>query len=170
MHRFLTAPGHYRAALIDEAAAAGLDEKFKVSLRPSVRRDLEQLANRQGSRLASALVRVAVRRLLDNPGDLTGDLATVAPVHDLRPPPPTARIDVALDDELLAHLDALAERLGSDRQELVYLAAKRILRFHHNIENRMLDEMFRAQNNRAHLLAKHARREKTRRTDRGSGT
>ncbi|WKN60579.1 CopG family transcriptional regulator [Rhodococcus opacus] len=166
VHRFLTAPGHYRAALIDEAAAAGLDEKFKVSLRPSVRRDLEQLANRQGSRLASALVRVAVRRLLDNPGDLTGDLATVAPVHDLRPPPPTARIDVALDDELLAHLDALAERLGSDRQELVYLAAQRILRFHNNIEDRMLDEMFRAQNNRKDLLAKHARRERTRRKDR----
>jgi hypothetical protein len=48
----------------------------------------------------------------------------------------------------------------------VYLAATRILRFHHHIENRMLDEMFRAQNNRKHLLAKHARREKTRRKDR----
>ena len=52
----------------------------------------------------------------------------------------------------------------------MYLAAKRILRFHHNIENRMLDEMFRAQNNRKHLLAKHARREKIRRTGRGSDT
>ncbi|PBC51501.1 CopG family transcriptional regulator [Rhodococcus sp. ACPA1] len=170
VHRFLAAPGHCRATLISEAAASGLDEKFKVSLRPSVRRDLERLANRQGSRLASALVRVAVRRLLDNPGDLAGDLATVAPVHDLRPPPPTARVDVALDDELLVHLDALADRLGSDRQELVYLAAKRILRFHHNIENRMLDEMFRAQNNRKHMLAKHARRERIRRRDRGSDT
>ena len=85
-------------------------------------------------------------------------------------PPRTARVDVALDDELLAHLDALADRLGSDRQELVHLAATRILRFHHNIENRMLDEMFRAPNNRKHLLAKHARRERIRRMDRGNGT
>ena len=83
MHRFLAAPGHYRASLIDEAAASGLDEKFKVSLRPSARRDIEQLADRQGSRLASALMRVAVLRLLDNPGDLAGDLKIVAPVHDL---------------------------------------------------------------------------------------
>ncbi|KXF52618.1 hypothetical protein AXA44_47115 [Rhodococcus sp. SC4] len=170
VHRFLAAPGNYRSALISEAGAVGLDEKFKVSIRPSARRDIERLADRHGTRLSSALVRVAVRQLLDNPGDLTGDLETVAPVHDLRPPPPAVRVDVALDDELLVHLDALAERLGSDRQELVYLAAKRILRFHHNIENRMLDEMFRAQNNRKHLLAKHARREKIRRTGRGSDT
>jgi hypothetical protein len=120
--------------------------------------------------LSSALVRVAVRRLLDNPGDLGADLVSVAPVHDLRPVRRTARVDVALDDELLVHLDALAERLGSNRQELAYLAAKRILRFHGNIENRMLDEMFRAQNNRPHLLAKHARREKTRRSTRDEDT
>ncbi|SEB66356.1 CopG family transcriptional regulator [Rhodococcus koreensis] len=170
VHRFLTAPGDFRPALIDEAGASRLDEKFKVSLRPSARRGIERLADRHGTRLASALVRVAVRRLLDDPGDLAGDLETVAPVHDLRPAPRTARVDVALDDELLVHLDALADRLGSDRQELVYLAAKRILRFHHNIDNRMLDEMFRAPTSRKHLLAKHARREKTRRTDRGSDT
>ncbi|MFD7010829.1 ribbon-helix-helix protein, CopG family [Rhodococcus jostii] len=170
VHRFLTAPGHYRAALIDEAGASGLDEKFKVSLRPSVRRGIDRLADRHGTRLASALVRVAVRRLMDDPGGLAGDLETVAPVHDLRPAPRTARVDVALDDELLVHLDALAARLGSDRQELVYLAAKRILRFHHNIENRMLDEMFRAPTSRKHLLARHARRERLRRMDRGSDT
>ncbi|MDF3312171.1 ribbon-helix-helix protein, CopG family [Rhodococcus sp. T2V] len=170
VHRFLAAPGHYRAELIDEAGASGLDEKFKVSLRPSTLRDIDRLADRHGTRLASALVRVAVRRLLDDPGDLADDLETVAPMHDLRPAPRTARVDVALDDELLVHLDALADRLGSDRQELVYLAAKRILRFHHNIENRMLDEMFRAPTSRKHLLAKHARRERTRRTDRSSDT
>jgi hypothetical protein len=43
----------------------------------------------------------------------------------------------------------------------------RIFRFHGNIENRML-EMFRAQNNWAHVLAKHARRERIRRMGRGS--
>ncbi|NDV07957.1 ribbon-helix-helix protein, CopG family [Rhodococcus sp. IEGM 248] len=170
VHRFLAAPGHCRTALIDEAATAGLNEKFKVSLRPSVRRDIEQLADRHGTRLSSALVRVAVRRLLDNPADLASDLENIAPVHDLRPADRTARVDVALDDELLAHLDALADRLGSNRQELVHLAAQRILRFHNNIEDRMLDEMFRAQNNRKHLLAKHARRERIRRMDRGSDT
>ncbi|QQZ19511.1 ribbon-helix-helix protein, CopG family [Rhodococcus sp. 21391] len=170
VHRFLAAPGNYRSALIDEAAVSGLDEKFRVSLRPSARRAIDRLAERHGTRLSSALVRVAVRRLLDNSGDLTGDLENVAPVHDLRPAHRTARVDVALDDELLAHLDALADRLGSNRQELVYLAAKRILRFHNNIENRMLDEMFRAPNSRKHLLAKHARREKIRRRGRGSDT
>ncbi|AHK35951.1 hypothetical protein OPAG_06778 [Rhodococcus opacus PD630] len=57
-----------------------------------------------------------------------GDLAAIAEVHDLRPVRRTARIDVAFDDELRVHLDALADRLGSNRQELVYLSAKRILR------------------------------------------
>ena len=170
VHRFLAAPGNHRQALIDEAAVSGLDEKFTVSLRPSARRDIERLAERHGTRLSSVLVRVAVRRLLDNSGDLTGDLENVAPVHDLRPAHHTARVDVALDNELLAHLDALADRLGSNRQELAYLAAKRILRFHNNIENQMLDEMFRAPNSRKHLLAKHARREKIRRRGRGSDT
>ncbi|WP_167540979.1 hypothetical protein [Rhodococcus jostii] len=50
------------------------------------------------------------------------------------------------------------------------MVGSRILRFHHNIENRMLDEMFRAPTSRKHLLAKHARRERIRRMDRGSGT
>ncbi|MDH6291773.1 hypothetical protein ACNJ7E_12110 [Rhodococcus sp. NM-2] len=75
-----------------------------------------------------------------------------------------------LDDELLMHVDALADRLGSDRQELVYLAAKRIPRFRGNIENWRLDEMFRGPKNRKHMLAKPARREKIRRMDRGSDT
>ncbi|MDV6286751.1 ribbon-helix-helix protein, CopG family [Rhodococcus jostii] len=130
------------------------------------KRRLEELADEYGPRRMSALLRVGIRRLIENPA---ADEA-LAQARRVAAPPRTARVDVALDDELLAHLDALAERLGSNRQELVHLAATRILRFHHNIENRMLDEMFRAQNNRKHLLAKHARREWIRRMDRGSGT
>ncbi|MFC9833701.1 ribbon-helix-helix protein, CopG family [Rhodococcus sp. NPDC127530] len=130
------------------------------------RRRLEELADDYGPRRMSALLRVGIRRLIENPATDEA-LAQARPVAA---PPRTARVDVALDDELLAHLDAHAERLGSNRQELVHLAATRILRFHHNIENRMLDEMFRAPNNRKHLLAKHARREQIRRSDRGSGT
>ncbi|ANS32472.1 hypothetical protein R1CP_39445 (plasmid) [Rhodococcus opacus] len=130
------------------------------------KRRLEELADEYGPRRVSALLRVGIRRLIENPA---ADEA-LAQARRVAAPPRTARVDVALDDELLAHLDALADRLGSNRQELVHLAATRILRFHHNIENRMLDEMFRAQNNRKHLLAKHARRERIRRMDRGSGT
>ena len=130
------------------------------------KRRLEELADEYGPRRLSALLRVGIRRLIENPA---ADEA-LAQARRVAAPPRTARVDVALDDELLAHLDALADRLGSNRQELVHLAATRILRFHHNIENRMLDEMFRAQNNRKHLLAKHARRERIRRMDRGSGT
>ncbi|BAH56048.1 CopG family transcriptional regulator [Rhodococcus opacus] len=130
------------------------------------KRRLEELADEYGPRRLSALLRVGIRRLIENPA---ADEA-LAQARRVAAPPRTARVDVALDDELLAHLDALADRLGSDRQELVHLAATRILRFHHNIENRMLDEMFRAPNNRKHLLATHARRERIRRMDRGSGT
>ncbi|NHU42972.1 CopG family transcriptional regulator [Rhodococcus sp. A14] len=130
------------------------------------KRRLEELADEYGPRRLSALLRVGIRRLIENPA---ADEA-LAQARRVASPPRTARVDVALDDELLAHIDALAERLGSNRQELVHLAATRILRFHHNIENRMLDEMFRAQNNRKHLLAKHARRERIRRRVRGSGT
>ena len=130
------------------------------------KRRLEELADEYGPRRMSALLRVGIRRLIENPA---ADEA-LAQARRVASPPRTARVDVALDDELLAHLDALADRLGSNRQELVHLAATRILRFHHNIENRMLDEMFRAQNNRKHMLAKHARRERIRRRDRGSDT
>ncbi|WP_237727109.1 ribbon-helix-helix protein, CopG family [Rhodococcus jostii] len=131
------------------------------------KRRLEDLADEYGPRRLSALLRgVGIRRLIENPA---ADEA-LAQARRVAAPPRTARVDVALDDELLAHLDALAERLGSNRQELVHLAATRILRFHHNIENRMLDEMFRAPTSRKHLLAKHARRERIRRRDRGSGT
>jgi predicted transcriptional regulator len=131
------------------------------------KRRLEDLADEYGPRRLSALLRgVGIRRLIENPA---ADEA-LAQARRVAAPPRTAPVDVALDDELLAHLDALAERLASNRQELVHLAATRILRFHHNIENRMLDEMFRAPTSRKHLLAKHARREKIRRMDRGSGT
>ncbi|MEU2005157.1 CopG family transcriptional regulator [Rhodococcus sp. NPDC019627] len=131
------------------------------------KRRLHELADEYGPRRVSALVRVGIRRLLDNPGNLTADLTTVAPVQDLRPEPPKARIAVALDDELLVHLDALAGRLGSTRQELVYLAATRILRQHTGIETRMLDEMYRAPGNRQKLITRHARRERRRRTGHG---
>ncbi|WP_041813723.1 ribbon-helix-helix protein, CopG family [Rhodococcus jostii] len=130
------------------------------------KRRLEELADEYGPRRVSALLRVGIRKLIAYPA--AGE--ALAQAHRTAAPPRIARVDVALDDELLAHLDALAERLSSNRQELVHLAATRILRFHHNIENRMLDEMFRAPNNRKHLLAKHARRERIRRRDRGSGT
>ncbi|MFC9839343.1 ribbon-helix-helix protein, CopG family [Rhodococcus sp. NPDC127530] len=130
------------------------------------KRRLEELADEYGPRRLSALLRVGIRRLIENPA---ADEA-LAQARRVAAPPRTARVDVALDDELLAHLDALAERLGSNRQEVVHLAATRILRFHHNIENRMLDEMFRAPTSRKHLLAKHARRKRIRWMDRGSGT
>ncbi|WAM19047.1 CopG family transcriptional regulator [Rhodococcus sp. JS3073] len=130
------------------------------------KRRLEELADEYGPRRMSALLRVGIRRLIENPAAAKA----LAQARRVATPPRTARVDVALDDELLAHLDAFAERLGSNRQELVHLAATRILRFHHNIENRMLDEMFRAPNNRKHLLAKHARRERIRRMGRGTGT
>jgi predicted transcriptional regulator len=130
------------------------------------KRRLEELADEYGPRRLFALLRVGIRRLIENPA---ADEA-LAQARRVASPPRTARVDVALDDELLAHLDALADRLGSNRQELVYLAATRILRFHGNIEDRMLDEMFRAPISRKHLLAKHARRERIRRRVRGSGT
>ncbi len=126
------------------------------------KRRLEEMADEYGPRRMSALLRVGIRHLIGYPhADV--DLAQARRVAA---PPRTARVDVALDDELLAHLDALADRLGSNRQELVSLAATRILHFHGNIENRMLDEMFRAPNSRKHLLARHARRERTRRKGR----
>ena len=162
LHRLLPLPVT-PDVLLAESTVVQLEEKFTAALRPSIRREVEQLANRHGNRLTPALVRVAVRRLLDNPGNLTADLTTVARVHDLCPELPKARIAVALDDELLMHLDALAGRLGSTRQELVHLAATRILRRHTDIEARMLDEMYRAPGNRKKLLTRHARRERRRR-------
>jgi predicted transcriptional regulator len=161
-------PGHRRAPCPHgaEPAREPLGKRHVFRLDEDTKRRLEDLADEYGPRRLSALLRVGVRRLIENPA---ADEA-LAQARRVAAPPRTARVDVALDDELLAHLDALADRLGSDRQELVHLAATRILRFHHNIENWMLDEMFRAPNSRKHLLAKHARRERIRRRDRGSGT
>ncbi|MGH3803247.1 MAG: hypothetical protein ACRDTD_24570 [Pseudonocardiaceae bacterium] len=53
---------------------------------------------------------------------------------------------------------------GSDRAELVRLAAKRVLDQPGLIEQAVNDEIIRSEKHRAHLMARHARRQARRHT------
>ena len=59
------------------------------------KRRLEELADEYGPRRMSALLRVGIRRLIENPA---ADEA-LAQARRVATPPRTARVDVALDDE-----------------------------------------------------------------------
>jgi hypothetical protein len=109
------------------------------------------------------LLRVALRRLLEEPGDLAGDLETIVPLRDLRPEI-YARANVHFDKPLRDKLDGLAARAGSDRAELMRLAAKRVLEEPGKIEQAVNNEVFRSEKNRKHLIARHARRQALRHT------
>ncbi|QHE73749.1 hypothetical protein GFS60_07413 (plasmid) [Rhodococcus sp. WAY2] len=167
LHRFLETPGRYKHPMLREAERTGLSEKVEVMVNPSSRHQVWRLAGRHGDKLGTALARVALRRLLDEPGDLTRDLEAIAPVRDLRPETYPARVNVHFDEPLRHRLDALAARVGSDRAELMRLAAQRVLEAPGMIEHAVNREIFRSEKNKAHLLARHARRQARRRAPPG---
>ncbi|AWK76214.1 CopG family transcriptional regulator (plasmid) [Rhodococcus oxybenzonivorans] len=164
LHRFLEAPGRYKHPMLREAGRTGLSDKVEVMVNPSAKQQVWGLAGRHGDKLSTALVRVALRRLLDEPGDLAGDLENIAPLRDLRPEIFSARVNVHFDAPLRDRLDALAALVGSDRAELMRLAAERVLEAPGMIEHAVNHEIFRSEKNRAYLLARHVRRQERRRT------
>ncbi|MFZ2175734.1 MAG: CopG family transcriptional regulator [Rhodococcus sp. (in: high G+C Gram-positive bacteria)] len=158
LHRFLEAPGRYKHPMLREAERTGLSDRVDVMVNPSSKQRIWHLAGRYGDKLDTALLRVALRRLLDEPGDLTGDLETIAPLRDLRPEIYPARANVHFDASLRDKLDGLAARVGSDRAELMRLAAKRVLEDPGLIEQAVNDEIFRSEKHKKILMARHARR------------
>ncbi|WP_442972120.1 CopG family transcriptional regulator [Rhodococcus sp. T7] len=164
LHRFLETPGRYKHPMLREAERTGLSDKVEVMVNPSSRQQIWRLAGRHGDKLGTALLRVALRRLLEKPGDLSADLENIAPVRDLRPEIFSARVNVHFDAPLRDRLDALAAQVGSDRAELMRLAAQRVLEAPGMIEQAVNREIFRGEKNRAHLMARHARRQARRRT------
>ncbi|MHA4854624.1 ribbon-helix-helix protein, CopG family [Rhodococcus sp. MSC1_016] len=164
LHRFLETPGRYKHPMLREAERTELSDKVEVMVNPSAKQQIWRLASRHGDKLSTALLRVALRRLLDTPGDLTADLEHIAPLRDLRPEIFSARVNVHFDAPLLDKLDGLAARVGSDRAELMRLAAQRVLEAPGMIEQAVNHEIFRSEKNRAHLIARHARRQARRRT------
>ena len=167
LHRFLETPGRYKHPMLREAERTGLPEKVEVMVNPSSKQRIWRLAGRHGTGLGTALLRVALRRLLDEPGDLTRDLEAIAPLRDLRPEVYSARVNVHFDEPLRDRLDALAAQVGSDRAELMRLAAQRVLEAPGMIEHAVNREIFRGEKNRAPLMARHARRQARRRTPPG---
>jgi predicted transcriptional regulator len=164
LHRFLEAPGRYKHPMLREAERTGLSDRVDVMINPSSKQQIWRLAGRYGDKLTTALLRVALRRLLDEPGDLTADLDTIAPLRDLRPESYPARANVHFDEALRDKLDALAARVGSDRAELMRLAAKRVLDDPGPIEQAVNQAIFRSEKNKTHLMARHARRQARRTT------
>ena len=124
LHRFLTGAGRFRHPVLREDARTDLTCRTRVYLNRSTLVRLEKLIGRNGDPLISAAIRVAIRRLLDDPGDLTADLATIGAVRDLTPETLGPRTNVHFDDHLCDQLDILAGRLDSDRAELMRLAAR----------------------------------------------
>lgn len=164
LHRFQEAPGRYKHPMLREAERTGLSDRVDVMVNPSSRQRIWSLAGRYGDKLGTALLRVVLRRLLDEPGDLAADLDTVAPLRDRRPENYPARIKVHFDDPLRDKLDELAALVGSDRTELVRVAARRVLDQPSLIEQAVNDEIIRSEKHKAHLLARHARRQARRYT------
>ncbi|SEB29480.1 CopG family transcriptional regulator [Rhodococcus koreensis] len=164
LHRFQEAPGRYKHPMLREAERTGLSDRVDVMVNPSSRQQIRYLAGRYGDKLSTALLRVVLRRLLDEPGDLAADLETIAPLRDLRPENYPATIKVNFDDPLRDKLDTLAAQVGSDRTELVRLAARRVLDQPGLIEHAVNDEIIRSDKHKAHLLARHARRQARRHT------
>ncbi|MFZ2178393.1 MAG: CopG family transcriptional regulator, partial [Rhodococcus sp. (in: high G+C Gram-positive bacteria)] len=150
--------------MLREAERTGLSDWVDVMVLPSSKKQVWRLAGRYGDKLNTALLRVALRRLLDEPGDLTGDLENIAPLRDLRLEIYPARANVHFDETLRNKLDALAARVGSDRAELMRLAAKRLLDEPGIIDQAVTREIFRSEKNKRHLLARHARRQARRDT------
>jgi hypothetical protein len=70
LHRFLEAPGRYKHPILREADRTGLSDWIDVMVNPSSKEQIWRLAGRYGDKLNTALLRVALRRLLDEPGDL----------------------------------------------------------------------------------------------------
>ncbi|MGV9861509.1 hypothetical protein [Rhodococcus koreensis] len=66
---------------------------------------------------------------------------------------------VHFEDPLRDKLDELAAQVGSDRTELVRLAASRVLDQPGLIEQTVNDEIIRSEKHKTHLIARHARRE-----------
>jgi predicted transcriptional regulator len=163
LHRFLQAPGRYKHPMLREAERTGLSDWVDVMVNPSSKQQIWRLAGRYGDKLNTSLLRVALRRLLEEPGDLAGDLETIAPLRDLRPEI-YARANVHFDEPLRDKLDGLAARVGSDRAELMRLAARRVLEEPGKIEQVVNNEVFRSEKNRKHLMARHARRQARRHT------
>ncbi|OUS97246.1 CopG family transcriptional regulator [Rhodococcus sp. NCIMB 12038] len=164
LHRFQEAPGRYKHPMLREAERTGLSDRIDVMVNPSSKERIWQLAGRYGDKLGTALFRVVLRRLLDEPGDLAGDLENIVPLRDLRPESYPAAIKVAFDDPLRDKLDELAARVGSNRAELVRLAARRVLDQPGLIEQAVNNEIIRSEKHKAHLLARHARRQARRDT------
>ncbi|MDV7246231.1 MULTISPECIES: CopG family transcriptional regulator [Rhodococcus] len=129
--------------MLREAERTGLPDKVEVMVNPSSKHRIWRLAGRHGDKLGTALLRVALRRLLDEPGDLTGGLEAIAPLRDLRPEIYPARVNVHFDAPLRDRLDGLAARVGSDRAELMRLAAQRVLEAPGMIEQAVNHEIFR---------------------------
>ena len=150
--------------MLHEAGRTGLSDKVEVMVNPSAKHRIWRLAGRHGDKLGTALLRVALRRLLEDPGDLTADLEALAPLRDLRPESHPARVNVHFGNPLRDKLDALAAQVGSDRAELMRLAAQRVLEAPGMIEQAVNHEIFRSEKNRAPLMARHARRQARRRT------
>lgn len=164
LHRFQEAPGRYKHPMLREAERTGLSGRVDVMVNASSRQRIWHLAGRYGDKLGTALLRVVLRRLLDEPGDLAADLETIAPLRDLRPENYPATIKVHVDDSLRDKIDTLAAQVGSDRTELVRLAARRVLDQPGLIEHAVNDEIIRSDKHKAHLLARHARRQARRHT------
>ncbi|EKT77468.1 hypothetical protein WSS_A37442 [Rhodococcus opacus M213] len=127
--------------MLREDARTDLTCRTRVYVNRSTLVRLEKLIGRNGDALTAPAIRVAVRRLLDDPGDLAADLATIGAVRDLTPETLGPRTNVNFDDDLRDQFDALAGRLDSDRAELMRLAARQLLANPWDLEKAVTEEM-----------------------------
>ena len=170
LHRFLQAPGRFRGPLQREDARTDNTYRTQAQVNQSDLAAVERLTGRNGTPLPAAAIRLAVRRLLDDPDSLTADLNTIAPRHDVASEVLGRRTNVHIDDDLRTRLDQIAAATGSDRAELIRLAVHHLLTDPDpaELEAAVTEEIYRGEANRAKLLARNEHRKHTHtRTDDG---
>ncbi|MDH6292040.1 putative transcriptional regulator [Rhodococcus opacus] len=151
----------FRHPVLREDARTDLTCRTRVYVNRSTLVRLDRLIGRSGDALTAAAIRVAVRRLLDDPGDLAADLAAIGAARDLTPEVLGPRTNVHFDDDLRDQLDNLAERFDSDRAELMRLAARQLLANPRDLDQAVTEEIYRGDANRGKLLARNTRRQQT---------
>ena len=163
LHRFLQTPGRFRGPLHREDARTDNTCRTQAHVNPSDLVAVQRLTGRNGTPLPGAAIGLAVRRLLDHPGNLTGDLNTIAPRHDTAPEVLGRRTNVHVDDDLRTRLDQTAASSGSDRAELIRLAAHHLLTAPDpaELEAAVTEEIYRGEANRSKLLARNEHRKHT---------
>lgn len=139
-----------------------MSQRATLSFPLSMKYDLQAFAARFGQRRGAAIIRIAVRRLVDKPGRLTPAVAGASGVGVV------AQVSVVLGEDLDRGLDLIDQRHGTSRAVLARIACDRFLAWiaHRGLHAATVDlaaevnaEVYRGAANRELLIRRRERAE-----------